>query len=125
LALCNTVLSASFVFRTESIRNEPPWKQNHQWVGSVVISVVLISVYLLGTLEREAMLVLPWYFYVMFVLCPFICLGISEMVKQSDAKQERRAAMMRRLQFETRLGMWSPKESTHIVEHVNTRADAS
>jgi magnesium-transporting ATPase (P-type) len=102
LALCNTVLSASFVFRTESIRNEPPWKQNHQWVGSVVISVVLISVYLLGTLEREAMLVLPWYFYVMFVLCPFICLGISEMVKQSDAKQERRAAMMRRLQFETR-----------------------
>jgi magnesium-transporting ATPase (P-type) len=102
LALCNAVLSASFVFRTESIWSEPPWKQNHQWVGSVAMSVILVSVYLLGTLERGTMLMLPWYFYVMFALSPFLCLGISEMVKQADAKQDKRAVMMRRLQFETR-----------------------
>lgn len=120
LALCNTLLSSSFVFMTESIWNEPPWKKNRQWVGSIIMAIILIAVYLVGTLERGTMLALPWYFYVLFVTAPFICIILSEAVKRSDAKQYKRAAMMRRLQFETRLGMWSPKESTHIAEHTVT-----
>ena len=35
-------------------------------------------------------------------------------MKKRDQKIEKRAAKMRRLQFETRLGMWSPKESNHL-----------
>jgi magnesium-transporting ATPase (P-type) len=102
LALSSTILSASFVFRTEPIRSEAPWTNNRQWVGSVVFSIILVAVYLVGTLERDTMLALPWYFYMMFALAPFICLAFSEMVKKADQKQEKRAMMMRRLQFETR-----------------------
>jgi len=102
LALCTTILSASFVFRTEPIFSEVPWRQNCQWAISVVISIILIFCYLMGTLERGTMLVLPGYFYVMFVIAPFVSIALSEMVKHADQKQEKRAVMMRRLQFETR-----------------------
>jgi len=114
LATCTCVVSASFVFRTEPIWNEPPWKRNHQWLASFTLSIILIAAYLAVALERGSVLVMPWYFFVLLVLGPFICLWLSELVKKADQKLEKRAVMMRRLQFETRLGMWSPKESIQI-----------
>lgn len=102
LAICTCVVSASFVFRTEPLFREPPWKRNHLWVGSMLLSFVLIAVYLAATLERGSMTSLPWYFHLLFVLTPFICLWLSEVVKKADQKHEKRVAMMRRLQFETR-----------------------
>ena len=102
LALCTIVLSASFLLRTESILSEAPWSKNRHWVGSIFLSIALIAAYLAATLERGTMSALSWYFYVLFVLAPFICLFMSEIMKKADQKQEKRAAMMRRLQFETR-----------------------
>jgi len=114
LALCTCVSSASYVYRIESIRTEPPWKQNHLWLGTLISSFVLIAIYMSLVLEDGSMTALPWYFYLLFLGSPCICLFICEHVKKIDKKQEKRAVMMRRLQFETRLGMWSPKESTHM-----------
>ena len=102
LALCTIFLSASFLLRTESIFSDVPWLKNRQWVGSILFSIILIVAYLAATLERGTMSALSWYFYVLFALAPFICLFMSEIVKKADQKQEKRAAMMRRLQFETR-----------------------
>ena len=102
LALCNTVLSSSFLYQTEPVYKAPLWNRNPEWVVSVVVSIIFIAAYLAASLEKGTLLVLPWYFYLVFVAAPFICLSLSEMVKRAEQKQEKRAAMMRRLQFETR-----------------------
>ena len=102
LALCTCVASASYVFRTESILSEPPWKQNHLWLGTLLLSFVLIAVYLAVVLEEGSMTALSWYFYLLFLITPFICLYFCETIKKMDQKHEKRAVMMRRLQFETR-----------------------
>lgn len=102
LALCTCITSASFVFRTASIYSEPPWKRNHVWMGTLVLSFIFIAIYLGSVLAEGSMTALSWYFYVLFLGTPFICLCFSEMVKKMDQKHEKRAAMMRRLQFETR-----------------------
>ncbi len=102
LALCTCVTSASYMFRTESIRSEPPWKRNSLWLVTLILSFVLIAIYMGVVLERGSMAALPWYFYFLFLLSPFPCLGVCELVKKKDQRLEKRAAMMRRLQFETR-----------------------
>lgn len=101
-ALCICVSSASYVFRTESIRAEPPWKRNHLWLGSLAVSFILVAGYLSLFLENGSMQALGWSFYLLFVISPFICLYCCEVAKKMDQTNERRAAMMRRLQFETR-----------------------
>ncbi len=147
LAICTCFSSASFVFRTESIRSEPPWRRNRLWVVALFLSLISIAVYLVISLEKGSMTSLPVHFYVLYLASPFLCLFLCELVKKIDHKHEKRAVMMRRLQFETRyglntriafmnilpvliscffysyrLGMWSPKESSHIVEHVANRS---
>jgi len=107
LAICTCLASASFAFSTESIRSEPPWRRNQVWVGTLVSSFILIIVYLSVALAKGSMTSLSWYFYLYFVITPFISLWFSEQVKKMDTKREKRAVMMRRLQFETRLGMVS------------------
>ena len=102
LAICTCVSSASFVFRTEPIRSEPPWKRNRLWVGSLIVSFILIAFYLGIILEKGSMTALPVYFYILFLVTPFLCLFLSEAVKTMNQKDEKRAVMMRRLQFETR-----------------------
>ena len=52
---------------------------------------------------------LPWYYYVFCILNPILCFAWNELCKSVDAKAERRAEKLRRLQFETRLGAFSPK----------------
>lgn len=127
LAICTCVASASYVLRTESIRSEPPWKRNHLWLGTLTLSFILIAVYMALVLEEGSMTALSWYFYLLFFVTPFGCLYFCEAVKKIDQRHEKRAVMMRRLQFETRLGMWSPKESTHMGDGMsnNRRENAS
>ena len=102
LAICTCMTSASYVFRTESIHSEPPWKQNHLWLGTLALSFVLVSLYLFLVLEEGSMAALSWFFYVLFLLAPLTCLYLCETIKKRDQKLDKRAAMMRRLQFETR-----------------------
>jgi hypothetical protein len=58
-----------------------------------------------SVLAKGSIAALPWYFFVLFLLTPFICLFINEnILKNSDRLIDRRNEMMRRLQFETKLG---------------------
>ena len=116
LALCITTFSASFLSRTELIGKKNPWKANRVWVYCSVVSLVLFVIYLAATLGKGVPGALPWYFYIIALLLPLLCLLACEVVKRDDQKQEYRAEKLRRLQFETRLGMWSPKESRFLDE---------
>jgi len=109
LALCIIVLSSTFVFRLTHLRAIRPWKMNFIWIVTTVVSTGLVLIYLIVTLDRRTLAALPWYFYILALCFPFICAALSEMVKKQDMRHEKRADMLRRLQFETRLGMWSPK----------------
>ena len=127
LMLCTCVASASFVFRTEQILSEPPWKRNHMWIGSLILSLSLLAIYMRIVLAEGSVAALPWYFFALFLLTPFLCLLINEKIlKNSDRLIDRRNEMMRRLQFETKLGMWSPKESQHVnIQQTNMHQDDS
>lgn len=109
LALCVIVLSSTFVFRLTHLRTVFPWKMNFIWIVTTVISMGLVMIYLIITIDRGTLAALPWYFYLLSFCFPLICAILSEIVKAQDMWHEKRADMLRRLQFETRLGMWSPK----------------
>mmetsp|Transcript_2769 Transcript_2769/g.6583 ORF Transcript_2769/g.6583 Transcript_2769/m.6583 type:complete len:284 (+) Transcript_2769:842-1693(+) len=110
LALLIVIASTSFMYRTLPIWEEAPWKRNHLWAASVLLAFVVIAIYLLLSVERGTFSLLPWYYYFLaFVIMPFLCLLWDEYLKQPEKKVLDRAEKLRRLQFETRLGMWSPK----------------
>jgi len=109
LMLCILTFSAGFVFRTKSVRVEKPWQRNKIWLVGVAISSLMVVLYLALSLEPGSLSALPWYFFVLSFSFPPICLLVVELVKISDSRHEDRAERLRRLQFETRLGMWSPK----------------
>ncbi len=108
-ALCMVVMSSSFLLGTTPVHSKPSPLQNRVWVGAIVLCMVLIILYLSFTLDNGVLKALPWYFYFLSLIFPFVCLTACELVKRSEKKHEQRAAKMRRLHFETRLGMWSPK----------------
>lgn len=108
-ALCIIVLSSTFVFRLTHLNTIRPWKMNHIWVATTITSIGLVLSYVVITLDRRTLAALPWYFYLLALTFPLICAMLSESVKKQDIQHEKRADMLRRLQFETRLGMWSPK----------------
>lgn len=110
LALLTVVVSMSFVYRTLPIWEEPPWRRNHLWAISVLFAFVGIAIYLYLTVERGAMSALPWYYHFLaFFVMPISCLLWDEYLKKPEKSVLDRAEKLRRLQFETRLGMWSPK----------------
>ncbi len=84
LAICTCMTSASYVFRTESIFSEPPWKRNHLWLGTLTLSFVLVSLYLVLVLEEGSMAALSWFFYLLFLLAPVTCLYLCETIKKRD-----------------------------------------
>lgn len=109
LALCVIISSAGFLSGLKSLVEEPPGKRNRAWVLASIISVGVIVVYITSALSVNAYEALPWYYYVLNILLPFFCLAWVESCKKSEIKSEQRADKLRRLQFETRLGAWSPK----------------
>ena len=110
LALLTVVASTSFVYRTLPVWEEPPWRRNHLWAVSVVLALSVIAIYLLLNVERGNFFLLPWYYHFLaFVVMPFVCLLWDEYLKKLEKSVLDRAEKLRRLQFETRLGMWSPK----------------
>ena len=110
LALLVVVASASFVYRTVPIWEEPPWNRNHLWATSVLLAFVVIAIYLSLNIERGMFSSLPWYYHFLaFFVMPSLCLLWDEYLKRPEKRVLDRAEKLRRLQFETRLGMWSPK----------------
>lgn len=108
-ALCVLVASSGFVHRFQSLKEQMPWKRNTTWLCSVLISLSLLIVYVAFTTDRGTAAALPWYYFLIASAMPFLCLFWVELCKLPETKQERRAEKLRRLQFETRLGAWSPR----------------
>jgi magnesium-transporting ATPase (P-type) len=108
-ALNVAIGSASFVSRFGPIRDLAPWQHNAAWLGATVVAVALVAVYMAVTVPSGAALSLPWYYFVYAIVTPFLCLLWNEYLKVKEAWHDRRAEKLRRLQFETRLGAWSPK----------------
>jgi len=105
MVLCVILASSSFVYRAIPMRQEPPWRQNHTWVYSVVLAIVFVAVFLVVALEKGTFAALPWYFFFLAILMPAICVVCAEAAKALDSRHEKRAVTLRRLQFETRCGM--------------------
>lgn len=107
--LCILVASAGFVHRFLSLKEQKPWECNIAWLCSFFIVLGLLVVYLAVTTDKGTAAALPWYYYFIASTTPFLCLLWVELCKRPETKQERRAEKLRRLQFETRLGAWSPR----------------
>lgn len=109
--LCVFVASAGFVHRFLSLTEQKLWEYNFAWVCSVSIAFGLLVVYVVfaTATKKGTAKALPWYYYIIATTTPFLCLLWVEMCKVPETKQERRAEKLRRLQFETRLGAWSPR----------------
>lgn len=107
--LCITIASVSFVYRFTPIREQHPWQYNQAWAGVLVLVVCLTAVYASLAVVPGVTQVLPWYYYLLNIVDPCLCLVWNEFLKKVEAKHEKRAEKLRRLQFETRLGAWSPK----------------
>ena len=110
LALCMILVSTSFVYRVLPMWEEPPWHRNHLWCFGVVLGLLVLTVYLILSLDGGSFSKLPWYFsFLAFIIIPALCVAIDECLKRPERRVLDRAEKLRRLQFETRLGMWSPK----------------
>ena len=99
------VISSSFLLGTTPVlsRNRPsPVRKNKIWALTAIFGILVVILYLCFTLESGVMQSLPWYFYFLSLVSPFICLAICELVKKKEMKNQQTAAKMRRLHFETR-----------------------
>lgn len=109
LVVCVSFASAGFLSRLEYLRDDPPWQRNHTWVLAICLVAVLIFVYCYYAIQLNVTAALPWYYYILAAIMPLVCLAWVEFCKISEMRMEKRADKLRRLQFETRLGAWSPK----------------
>lgn len=107
--VCVTVSSAGFVDRYESIVKDLPWERNQVWVWVVLFVLGCTAAALAAAVGNEAGEFLPGYFYALAAILPILCLVWADICKRPEEKVYRRAEKLRRLQFETRLGAWSPK----------------
>jgi hypothetical protein len=108
-AVCSILASASFVDRFEPMMDQILWELNPTWTLAVVVAVVIISVFAAIAIDDGIGSVLPWYFYILAFVIMLFCIIWNEAWKRVECRHERRAEKVRRLQFETRLGAWSPK----------------
>jgi magnesium-transporting ATPase (P-type) len=108
-ALCTLVASTGYVHRYLSVRGHKPWERNVLWLCSVLLAFGLLVVGVVMSSEKGTIAALPWYYFVIASITPPLCLFWVEQCKQREAKLEKRAEKLRRLQFETRLGAWSPR----------------
>jgi hypothetical protein len=110
--------SCGYLYRAESIFTESPLR-NYFWVGTacglLVLQLILSMVWAgihgadgksLWYFVQEAV---PWYFWLIYLIWPILILIMDEIIKLHDRKHLIRYFKFLRMQFDTRLGMWSPK----------------
>jgi 4-hydroxybenzoate polyprenyltransferase len=101
--------SLAFVYRFQPLWQQFPWERNILWTISLLLALGVVIMYMVASTKQGTAASLPWYFYAISVVSPFLCIAWVEWFKRSESKQEERAEKVRRLQFETRLGAWSPR----------------
>ena len=107
--LCVVLSSTAFVYRFQALRQQFPWERNGLWMISLLVTIGVLIMYMIVSTKQGTAALLPWYFYVISITSPFLCIMWVEYFKRSEIKQEERSEKVRRLQFETRLGAWSPR----------------
>jgi len=107
--LCMFVASAGFVDRLFLLSERKPWVSNFGWLVCNLFAIGFLVLYVSLTTEDGSAAALPWYYYVIAVTTPFLSLVGVDVCKRPEIKLEKRAEKLRRLQFETRLGAWSPR----------------
>lgn len=107
--LLNIVVSVTYIDRFESILHNPPWKRNDTWIPlACFLSAATVVVTAMAVHEKTAA-ALPWYVYILVIALSVVCIVWNEHWKKVEARVVTRSEKLRRLQFETRLGAWSPK----------------
>ncbi len=109
LSLCVIAQSASFLLGNSPIIGSDIMEKNRVWLMTSLCCVAVVFISLHFTLYVGTLQVMPWYFFLLAFVFPPLSVVSCEIVKRKDKRFEERAEMLRRLQFETRLGMWSPK----------------
>ena len=107
--LCIIAGSFSMARRYDSFLDQPPWKENFSIVWVTTLSVGLTGLYAAVASRPGTAREIPGYTYILVVSYAMLCLIWNETWKRLLSYHERRAENLRRLQFETRLGAWSPR----------------
>ncbi|CCI46753.1 unnamed protein product [Albugo candida] len=110
--------SCGYLYRCQSVLAESPLR-NSVWTGSAGFSFcfhILFALYNANAFSLDGIslwLILPqavpWYFWLMYLLWPIVILCTNELTKVHDRRYVTRYYKFLRMQFDTRLGMWSPK----------------
>ncbi|DAZ96126.1 TPA: hypothetical protein N0F65_008705 [Lagenidium giganteum] len=118
LALSILASSCGYLYRCESILQASPTR-NRAWVCTVTallcaqLVMCIVRAGVTGadgkTLWHFIYDIVPWYFWVGVFVWPIIVVVVDEMVKAHDRRHLTRYYKFLRMQFDTRLGMWSPK----------------
>ncbi|OQR86558.1 hypothetical protein ACHHYP_20476 [Achlya hypogyna] len=111
------VSSTGHLYRSDSILAESPLR-NKPWAATCAVLLVLqvtvtgvrmgpegVDGVLLETFLRRV----PWYCWAALGAWPVLILLVDELVKAHDHKLVVRYYKFLRMQFDTRLGMWSPR----------------
>ena len=97
LVLCVVISSASFLHKTKTIWQEPPWRRNSSWCFSLICSILIVFCFLAVSVDADAPGALPWYFFVIGLVSPFLCIMVNETRKVQNRKHVKRAVVLRRL----------------------------
>ncbi|CAI5705684.1 unnamed protein product [Peronospora effusa] len=119
IGICIVASSCGYLYRCESIFIVSPF-QNIMWVtvASVLVCLQLIlSTLRAGVVGADEVLLwhfvsqsVPRVFWVLTVgVWPLVIICVDEAVKMHDKRHLVRYNKFLRMQFDTRLGMWSPK----------------
>lgn len=110
--------SCGYLYRTESLLVASPFR-NRMWLGVTIvlaIAQVVISVLRAGLIGVDGSMLwqfvtgaIPWKFWLLFLVWPIVIIVVDEAAKAHDRAHLVRYYKFMRMQFDTRLGMWSPK----------------
>ncbi|KUF91449.1 T-complex protein 1 subunit eta [Phytophthora nicotianae] len=119
IGICIVTSSCGYLYRCESMFKLSPFR-NIMWVTTVCLLLFFqffLSMLLAGVAGADGVTLwhfvsqsVPWIFWVVTLgVWPLAILVIDEAIKMHDKRHLVRYDKFLRMQFDTRLGMWSPK----------------
>ncbi|CAM9177415.1 unnamed protein product [Discosporangium mesarthrocarpum] len=112
LVLCLLAQSPGLMYRTATVLEGKPWK-NRAWYYIVILIICIQNLYIWASAAARGttsiLLSCPWEPLVVGAVCPLVVAAVGCLVKQNDARAYKRYITLLRLEFDTRLGMHSPR----------------
>ncbi|KDO20097.1 hypothetical protein SPRG_14636 [Saprolegnia parasitica CBS 223.65] len=111
------VTSSGHLYRSDSLFAESPLRNRPWLVASCVLLLLQMAISVLrmgrvgvdGVDLDEFLRHVPWYCWAALGVWPLVVVCMDELVKAHDHKLVVRYYKFMRMQFDTRLGMWSPR----------------